>query len=355
MALCNSIEVHYTNIDANKKNKNAGVYEVRDMEPSGENPDKLVFSWLVSENATLYAGSLQFLIVFKCVEKGETTYRWNSGVNTSISIAKGMNNGESFEETYPDILTQWKSDLFAAMFGMETVAVGPNEPESYPYIWFDTSQYYGTSEETIGMLTIKDASGNKVQLYPYSILKGSDGAALETKVGELEEHVEEFGKTFSQADEALAQSITDLDTKTTQSLSELDTKTTQSLSELDTKTAQSLSELDNKTTQADEALTKEVNEKPEIFTQSVTLLASAWVQNGDVYEQTVAVDHITSEINRTSAIVAPSTDREMEELYLGSEVRAISQGDGTITFSSADMLDTDINANVMVFVMGVYV
>ena len=196
MTKCNKVEIHYTNEDSNKKNKNAGVYEVTDMQASADNTDKLVFSWLVSENATLYAGSLRFLVVFSCVEKGEVAYRWNTNINASISISKGMNNGEALEEAYPDILTQWKDELFAAIYGMETTHVGPTEPEEFPYIWFDTSEYIGSSDPYIGVLTIKDAEGNKHVLYPFAKLAGTDGANLEAKFDAQTEIITDIQNKF---------------------------------------------------------------------------------------------------------------------------------------------------------------
>lgn len=228
MTKCNKVEVHYTNEDSNKKNKNAGVYEVTDMQVSADNGDKLIFSWLVSENATLYAGSLRFLIVFSCVEKGEVTYRWNTNVNTSISISKGMNNGEAIEEAYPDILTQWKAELFAAIYGMETTHVGPTEPETYPYIWFDTSQYIGSSDPYIGVITIKDADGNKHVLYPFAKLAGTDGADLEAKFDAQAEQISEL----VEADAKHQELINDLSAKIDDVKTDIDESITEDLSEL---------------------------------------------------------------------------------------------------------------------------
>lgn len=198
MAKCNKIEVHYTNEDSNKKNKNAGVYEVTDMQVSTDNADKLIFSWLVSENATLYAGSLKFLVVFSCVEKGEVTYRWNTNVNTSITISKGMNNGEAVEGSYPDVLAQWKEQLFAAMYGMETTHVGPTEPETYPYIWFDTSQYVGSNEPYIGVLTVKDVHGDKRVLYPFTKLEGTDAANIGVVLDKQQKEIDNIKKELDE-------------------------------------------------------------------------------------------------------------------------------------------------------------
>ena len=119
MTLCNKIEVHYINTDSATKEKSPGVYEVRDFQISESDETKAVFTWLVSQNATLYAGTLQFLVLFACEEDGVTTYRWNTGVNNSISIAKGMNNGEAIETMFPDILAIWKEDLYNRNYAYE--------------------------------------------------------------------------------------------------------------------------------------------------------------------------------------------------------------------------------------------
>lgn len=195
MTLCNKVEVHYINEDSNKKNKNVGVYEVTDMRESEEDPDRLIFSWLVSENATLYAGSLRFLIVFSCIEKGDVTYRWNTNVNASISIAKGMNNGEAIEEAYPDVLTQWKSELFAALYGMETTYVGPHEPETYPYIWFDTSEYLDQTDPYVGVIKVKDSQGRLWPIYPFTKLVATDGVGLDVVLENILKTITELENT----------------------------------------------------------------------------------------------------------------------------------------------------------------
>lgn len=187
LTLSDKVEIHYANVDSNKNNKNLGVYEVSDVELLKDATDTIVFTWLVSENATVYAGTLSFLILFACTENGEDVYRWNSGINTSISISKGMNNGEAIAETYPDILTQWKDELYAAVYGFNTIKVGPTEPETFPYIWVDTSGFYGTDDSRIGILTIKDAEGLKKQIYPVTKLAATDSANLIDKLTTLEQ------------------------------------------------------------------------------------------------------------------------------------------------------------------------
>ena len=94
---------------------------------------------------------------------------------------------------------------------------------------------------------------------------------------------------------------------------------------------------------------------PQIFSQAASLPLASWVadESGETYSQTVAVEGITIDINKTNAIVSPSTDRAMEEEYLGCEVRASSQGDGTLIFTCTSLPTIDLEANVMVLTKGV--
>lgn len=168
MTLCNRIEIHYINIKSSSKEKNLGVYEVEDLQVNPEDENKVTFSWLVSQNATQYAGTLNFLILFACVEEGVSLYRWSTGINTSITISTGLDCTDVIEETYPDILAQWKYELFSKNLAYEAavengfegtitdwlaslkgdkgddgfgIHVGPVEPELSPYVWFNTSAY----------------------------------------------------------------------------------------------------------------------------------------------------------------------------------------------------------------------
>ena len=187
---CNEVLVHYTNTDLNKRNSNVGVYEVNDVAISDSDESKLSFSWLISNNATFYPGSLNFLISFSCVENGICVYRWNTGINNTISIAKGMNNGDAVTEAYPDLLTQWKMELFAAVLGYKTVHIGPTPPDTYPYWWLDTSGGLG---EGVGVVTIKDADGIVRQLYPMTKLESIDG--LDEN---LDKRMAAFSKTINE-------------------------------------------------------------------------------------------------------------------------------------------------------------
>ena len=85
-----------------------------------------------------------------------------------------------------------------------------------------------------------------------------------------------------------------------------------------------------------------------IYTHKVQLPVANWVQGEELYTQTVEVEGITIDVNKTNLIVGPPTDRAMEEEYLGCAVRAQEQGDGIVVFSCTDLPTIDLEANVMV-------
>jgi len=198
ITLCNKVEIHYTNTDSVKQGSNPGVYEVTDMIVDPNDDSRVIFTWLVSENATQYAGSLSFIVLFSCVENGVSVYRWNTAINNSVSIAKSMNNGEAIVELFPDILAQWKNDLFAAATGNKIISVGPVEPDSYPYIWFDTSEYMGTSEKNVGYLTIKTGDNVSQRLFPAVKIESIEG---------LGESLNEISKQHAEDIRAIEESI----------------------------------------------------------------------------------------------------------------------------------------------------
>lgn len=111
MTLCDLIEIHYINISTDGNSQNPGTYEVNDIKAEGENA---VFTWLISQECTQLAGSLNFFIVFKCTENGVTVYRWGTEIYKNLPISAGMDNGEAVLTEYPDILAQWKAQLFSA-------------------------------------------------------------------------------------------------------------------------------------------------------------------------------------------------------------------------------------------------
>lgn len=115
MSLCNSVQIHYLNIDSvNKLNTNEGIYEVQDLQAgSGETAKMAVFSWLISSMATQHVGLLSFAVRFACTDdNGKVVYAWHTLVHSSISVGESISNAAGIDQEYIDIIAQWENRLF---------------------------------------------------------------------------------------------------------------------------------------------------------------------------------------------------------------------------------------------------
>ena len=113
MALCNKAEIHYINIDQKTKEEKRGTYAVDDLRVKEDDSAAVVCSWLISNNATQYAGRLSFIVRYSCVENGKTVYAWNSAP-ASVDVSSGIDSGDYVVTEYADILEKWKAELFNA-------------------------------------------------------------------------------------------------------------------------------------------------------------------------------------------------------------------------------------------------
>ena len=113
LSLCDSVEVHFLNIDAASKEKTSpGTYKVNDIEvyhQDGE--EKVIFSWLIDGRATQYDGVLNFAIHFKCTRDGKLIYKLPTAVFSGISISDGVDHSEAEMEDYQDVVTAWMHDI----------------------------------------------------------------------------------------------------------------------------------------------------------------------------------------------------------------------------------------------------
>ncbi len=116
MSLCDSIQIHYLNTgsgtSASVRGVNVGIYEATDAQTTKD--DKLVFTWLISQNATVYAGTLKFQIKFECYSTNEhypDGYVWNTDTYSAFEVAAGIDNSNAVFEEYVDLLNQWKAEI----------------------------------------------------------------------------------------------------------------------------------------------------------------------------------------------------------------------------------------------------
>lgn len=113
MLECNRVEVHFINIENGTGNRHEDMFDVKDMQILPDNPEHVAFSWLITDNATKYVGSLAFGIRFCCTDTDNVAdYVWKTAVNKDIKISEGMNTAESVDEAIPDIIAQWEERIF---------------------------------------------------------------------------------------------------------------------------------------------------------------------------------------------------------------------------------------------------
>lgn len=112
MSLCNRVEVHYDNVASSGGRTYHGLYDVVDMAVNPDNEEEVVFTWLVSANATQLIGSLRFVIRMSCVDDdGTIIYAWHTAVYSGIVVSPGIYNSEEVMLEYADILAQWELEF----------------------------------------------------------------------------------------------------------------------------------------------------------------------------------------------------------------------------------------------------
>jgi len=108
MSRCTRVEVHYLNIESNNENTAKGIYEVEDLQISPNDPEVVICSWLISNNATQYAGTLNFVLRFAC----DDNYVWNTAPYKNYPVLSGIYNSEEIVTAHADVLEQWYKNLF---------------------------------------------------------------------------------------------------------------------------------------------------------------------------------------------------------------------------------------------------
>lgn len=118
MSLCDQVEIHYINTDStNKKNQSMDVYPVDDLQLSPNSDDVVICSWLISQNATMYAGTLNFIVRYACINTdGTIDYQWFTEIHSGITVVKSIFNTDFItQEADPDVLAVWKKEIMESV------------------------------------------------------------------------------------------------------------------------------------------------------------------------------------------------------------------------------------------------
>lgn len=119
------IRIHYLNV-GNNGDTYKGLYEVDDVRVDESDQEVILFTWLVSNLATQFVGSLNFTIQFLCSEEGNIDYSWSTSILTGLRIMDAINNSETLINEYPDILEKWKEELFSEVESSIDISIGEN-------------------------------------------------------------------------------------------------------------------------------------------------------------------------------------------------------------------------------------
>ena len=111
MSECDRVEVHYLNIDTSTREEKEGIYLVNDLKVNESDENKLTCSWIISQNATMLVGSLNFLLRFICLTDDVIDYVWNTSICSGIYVSKGIYNSEIVAEQYLDTIKAWENRL----------------------------------------------------------------------------------------------------------------------------------------------------------------------------------------------------------------------------------------------------
>ena len=113
MLECDNVRVAYVNTQTAGRNKmhGTGVYLVSDLALDPTNSNFVTCSWLISKNATMYEGVLNFMLIFSCMDGELVKYRWKTNVFENIYVAHSIDANMVFEAEYLDVIEQWKNSV----------------------------------------------------------------------------------------------------------------------------------------------------------------------------------------------------------------------------------------------------
>lgn len=105
MTECNLVRVHFVNIGEDNQRIH-GIEDIVDIRRDNDNPDIILFDWIISGKATRLVGKLHFCIQFACVEDGLITYSWSTSICTKLTISSSMDNtdiDDEYDKTINDV------------------------------------------------------------------------------------------------------------------------------------------------------------------------------------------------------------------------------------------------------------
>ena len=112
LSTCNSIMIHYDNIEEKTLQKSSGIYSVRDFVVAEDGSAS--FSWLLDPDATVFVGGLIFSIHFANVAAdGTVEYDFPTLTYSKITVGATVWNSDTIAKNHPDILAGFDARINA--------------------------------------------------------------------------------------------------------------------------------------------------------------------------------------------------------------------------------------------------
>ena len=184
MRECNIVQIHYRNSGATTNEKRRDIYNVTDLEVYPNTTDYdgeevLRFSWDISNNATQYAGNIEFVVHFICTDAGANAdpkdpstygvilYNWSTAICEVLQVMKGMNNNDLLTDETPDYIVGFNKLVVPSFDWVEDLSLDPTDPGyGEKNILQITNKTDGTVVES---LSLKGEQGDNIEL------RASDG------------------------------------------------------------------------------------------------------------------------------------------------------------------------------------
>ena len=117
------VEIHFKNLGSRNDEEKDGVYYVDDVAEVPDT-DNISFSWLISNEATQFAGTLKFVIRFVCLtDERRVSYSWSTAVCSGKWIGEGMINNDTIEDDYGYMMITNNGFFDVSRYGRIFVAV----------------------------------------------------------------------------------------------------------------------------------------------------------------------------------------------------------------------------------------
>ena len=116
LSQCDTVMVDYVNVDKKKTMTRRGAYWSNDVAVVD---DYILFSWLVSREATQLVGYLTFSVSFRCHDDDSNIiYEWGTDTFKRITIIEKTRNDQSILSQPPGLVDQLRTEILESVTGI---------------------------------------------------------------------------------------------------------------------------------------------------------------------------------------------------------------------------------------------